>query len=298
MPPGMAAGGFRRLDRAQGCPARGGRFAARRAVLGSHEPTDCAPSAEENVPITDPWFYVVAVPAVLVTGVSKGGFGGGLGIVAVPVLSLTIPPAQAVAIMAPILILMDAFGVQTYWRKVDRGAMAVMLPGAVVGIAAGGLLFDPLDAQTMRLVVGVLALAFVANTVLGIARARPTVRPARWFGTMCGGLAGFTSTIAHAGSPPAAFYLLPLRLHKTVFVASTVVFFAAVNLMKLMPYWLIGEFTGLNLATALVLAPLAPISMYLGFWLHHRIEQQLFMTLCYGLVALTGIKLILDGLGL
>ena len=250
------------------------------------------------MPITDPWFYVAAVPAVLVTGISKGGFGGGLGIVAVPVLALTVPPAQAVAIMAPILILMDAFGVHTYWREVDRGAMVVMLPGAVLGIALGGLLFDLLDAQTMRLVVGVLALGFVANYLVGASRARPAAAPARWFGALCGGLAGFTSTIAHAGSPPAAFYLLPLRLHKTVFVASTIIFFAVVNLMKLVPYWLIGEFTGVNLATALVLAPLAPLSMYLGVWLHRRIEQRLFMLLCYGLVALTGVKLIADGLGI
>jgi hypothetical protein len=250
------------------------------------------------VPITDPWFYLAAVPAVLVTGISKGGFGGGLGIVAVPVLALTISPAQAVAIMAPILILMDGFGVQTYWRDVDRGAMAIMLPGAVLGVALGGLLFDLLDARTMRLVVGALALAFVANYLLGAARDRPAPPPRPWFGVLCGGLAGFTSTIAHAGSPPAAFYLLPLRLHKTVFVASTIIFFAVVNLMKLVPYWLIGEFTGVNLATALVLAPLAPLSMYLGVWLHHRIEQRLFMLLCYGLVALTGVKLIADGLGL
>jgi uncharacterized membrane protein YfcA len=249
------------------------------------------------VPITDPWFYLVAVPAVLVTGISKGGFGGGLGIVAVPLLALAIPPAQAVAIMAPILILMDMFGVHTYWREVDRGAMAVMLPGAVVGIAAGGLLFDLLDAQMMRLLVGALALGFVAHYALGAWRAAPARPPARWFGALCGGLAGFTSTIAHAGSPPAAFYLLPLRLHKTVFVASTIIFFAAVNLMKLIPYALIGQFTTLNLTTALVMAPLAPISMYLGVWLHHRIAQRPFMLLCYGLVALTGAKLIADGLG-
>lgn len=250
------------------------------------------------MPITDPWFYLVAVPAVLVTGVSKGGFGGGLGIVAVPLLALTVAPAQAVAIMAPILILMDGFGVHTYWREVDRGAMAVMLPGAVVGIAVGGLLFDLLDAQMMRLLVGVLALGFVADHVVGARNRRGAQPPRAWLGALCGGLAGFTSTIAHAGSPPAAIYLLPLRLHKTVFVASTIIFFAAVNLMKLVPYALLGEFTRLNLATALVLAPLAPLSMYLGVWLHHRIEQRRFMQVCYGLVALTGVKLIADGLGL
>lgn len=250
------------------------------------------------MPITDPAFYLVAVPAVLITGVSKGGFGGGLGFVAVPLMALVIPPAQAVAVLLPILILMDGFGVHTYWREVDRGVLWVMLPGAAVGIAIGGLLFDLLDAQMMRLMVGVLAILFVAHHVVGVSTRREAPRPRPWFGVLCGGLSGFTSTIAHAGSPPAAIYLLPLRLDKTVFVASSIVFFAVVNLLKLVPYWLIGQFTSLNLATALVLAPLAPISMYLGVWLHHRIEQRRFMQLCYVLVALTGIKLITDGLGM
>ena len=125
----------------------------------------------------------------------------------------------------------------------------------------------------------------------GVAR-----RPSAWLGALCGALSGFTSTLAHAGSPPAQIYLLPLRLDKTVFVATSVIFFASVNVAKLVPYALLGQFGPTNLGTALVLMPLAALGMALGLWLHHRIDPALFYRLCYGCVALTGLKLIYDGL--
>lgn len=248
------------------------------------------------MPIADLWFYVVAVPAILIVGISKGGFGGGLALVGVPMLSLLIPPAQAAAIMLPILLVMDAFGVLAYRRRFDRGAMAAMLPGAALGIAAGGLAFGLLDARIMRLMIGLIAVGFVAYHFLGGGLLRPARPPNVWLGALCGALSGFTSTLAHAGGPPAAMYLLPLRLDKTVFVASTVIFFAAVNVMKLVPYSLIGQFSAANLATALVLAPLAPIGVRLGIWLHQRVDEVLFYRLAYGFVAITGLKLIWDGI--
>lgn len=245
--------------------------------------------------IVDPTFYLAAVPALMITGIAKGGFGGGLGIVALPLMALVVPPAQAAAIILPILILMDLFGVHAYYRHADRPAMVAMLPGAVIGIALGGVVFGLLDARLLRLIVGAIALVFVLHWAIG-GGLGPAARPRPWLGALCGGLAGFTSTLAHAGSPPAALYLLPLRLDKTVFVASNVIFFAVVNLLKLVPYWLIGQFSGLNLTTALVLAPLAPIGMYLGIWLHRRIEPVTFYRLCYALIAVTGLKLVADGI--
>jgi uncharacterized protein len=114
---------------------------------------------------------------------------------------------------------------------------------------------------------------------------------------LLGAISASTSTIPRAGGPPAALYLLPLRLDKTVFVGSTVIFFGLVNLMKLVPYALLGQFTTVNLATSLVLAPLAPLGVRLGVRLHHRISQATFYPIIYGIVALTGAKLIWDGLG-
>jgi uncharacterized protein len=250
------------------------------------------------LPVTDPWFYAAAIPAMLLVGISKGGFGGGLAVVGVPLMSFVVPPAQAAAIMLPILVLMDWIGVGAYRRSWDGRALAVMVPGAAVGTALGGLVFGALDEDLVRLVLGAIAVAFGARYFLparwtGAAAARP---PSAWRGGLLGGLSGFTSTIAHAGGPPASMYLLPLRLDRTVFVGTTVIFFTAVNLMKLVPYALVGQFGATNLLTSLALAPLAPIGVLAGVWLHSRVDETLFYRLCYGFVLLTGFKLIHDGL--
>lgn len=214
----------------------------------------------------------------------------------VPLISLVVSPAQAAAIMLPILIVMDAVGLGAYRRSFDRKALMVMLPGAIAGIALGGLLFGYLDAATMRLIIGVIALAFVLHHfVARNSRSEPR-RAGAVVGGLAGAVSGFTSTLAHAGGPPAHMYLLPQRLDKTVFVATSVVFFAAVNLLKLIPYWWIGQLAISNLKTSLVLAPLAPVGMLAGIWLHKRVDQQLFYRLAYVFVALTATKLIFDGL--
>jgi len=248
------------------------------------------------VPIADPWFYLPALPAILIAGISKGGFGGGIALVAVPLLALVIPPAQAAAIMLPILILMDAIGVVAYRRLFDVAALRVMLPGAILGIALGGVAFDVLSAAALRLIIGAIALLFVASYAFGGGERRAARQPSAWLGALCGAVSGFTSTLAHAGSPPAQIYLLPLRLDKTVFVATSVIFFAAVNLLKLVPYALLGQLGATNLLTALVLAPLAALGMLLGIRLHALVDPATFYRLCYVFVALTGLKLIYDGL--
>jgi len=248
------------------------------------------------VPIGDPSFYLAALPAILIAGISKGGFGGGIALVAVPLMALVIPPAQAAAVMLPILILMDAIGVVAYRRLFDMAALRVMLPGALVGIALGGLAFDRLSPAALRLIIGVIALVFVASYACGGGARRAARKPSPWLGALCGAISGFTSTLAHAGSPPAQIYLLPLRVDKTVFVATSVVFFAAVNLIKLVPYALIGQFSATNLLTALILAPLAALGMVLGIRLHGLVDAATFYRLCYVFVALTGLKLIYDGL--
>ena len=54
--------------------------------------------------ISDPWFYAAAVPAMLILGLAKGGFGV-VGILTVPILSIAISPVQAAGITLPILML-------------------------------------------------------------------------------------------------------------------------------------------------------------------------------------------------
>ena len=244
----------------------------------------------------DPAFYAVAIPAVLIFGISKGGFGGGLGIAAVPLMALAVSPAIAAGILLPLLMLMDAIGVWAYRRRFDRRIIRAMLPGALAGIAVASLAFHALDDDLIRILLGLIATGFAADYFLrrkaaALPRRHSPERAAFW-----GGLAGFTSTVAHAGGPPANIYLLPLKLDKTIFVGSMIILFALINAAKVVPYWLLGLFSPGNLWASLVLAPVAALGMLAGIWLHDKVDQLWFYRLCYLFVLLTGLKLIHDGL--
>lgn len=245
--------------------------------------------------IDDPWFYATAVVAVLLLGIAKGGLAGGIGLVAVPLLSLTIEPARAAAILLPILMLMDATALRPWWGKWDAHNLRTMAPGAVLGTVIGLASFDLLSPDALRVMVGSIALVFALRWWLvrdsGPPRAASYARGMFW-----STLAGFTSFSVHAGGPPLHIYLLSQRLDKTTFQATTVAFFFAVNWLKLGPYAWLGQLDGSNLATSLLLAPLAPVGIVLGTWLHHRIDEKIFFRIVYASLVVLGLKLIQDGL--
>ena len=249
-------------------------------------------------------FYPVAVVAILLTGISKGGFGTGAGGLAVPLMSIFIAPFEAAGIMLPILCAMDLFGVHAYRGTWSRAHLRALLPGALVGIAAGAIAFGTLPVNAIRLVIGGIAVTFALNQWFGltekIARrlAAQRERPGRVAGLVWGGLSGFTSTLAHAGGPPFAVYMLPQKLDKTVLVGTSAVFFLVVNYVKLVPYQLLGQLNAGNLTAALLFAPLAPLGIWLGVWMHRRVSERAFYNVSYTLLLATGAKLIWDALAL
>ncbi len=246
--------------------------------------------------ITDPIFYLAAVPAILLVGISKGGFAGSLGMLGVPVLALFISPVQAAAIILPILCVMDIFGMMAYRRKVHWQNLLYLLPGAVAGIGLGTFLFDTLNDDIVRLVIGGIAVLFTLNYWINPA-ARNTAQKARFSkGSFWGGVAGFTSFVAHAGGPPLQFYMLPQKIDKTLFVGTATWFFLVVNYLKLVPYAFLGQLSAENLSTSLVLLPLAPLGIWLGVRLHKMVPEQIFYSMAYILLLLTGGKLLFDGL--
>jgi uncharacterized membrane protein YfcA len=250
--------------------------------------------------VSDPLFYALAVPVVLVVGISKGGFGGGVGMIAVPVLSFAVPLPQAAAILLPILCVMDLVAVAGFRGQYSSLNLWRLLPPALLGIALGSLVFGTFDERWLRVAVGAIAVAFSADWVLGLSRRRGApVRPrapGRWGGALWGTVAGFTSTLAHAGGPPVSVYLLPQRMSPTLYVGTTVVVFTVINYVKLIPYAWLGQLRADNLATSLLLLPLAPIGVRLGRWLHDRIDETLFYRIAYGLLLLSGLKLLSEAL--
>jgi len=245
--------------------------------------------------LTDAAFYAVAVPAVLLMGLSKSGFLGGFGSLGVPLMALAIPVPQAAAIMLPLLFVMDAIGLQQLWKSCDRALLRLLLPAGLLGTCVGTLLFGVLSTHTVAAVVGGLTLLFLAQRLLFPPRA-DSPPPPRWLGFLLGIAGGFTSFVAHAGSPPVNAYVLPLKLPPITYAATLAVFFAAVNLSKWIPYAWLGLIDLRNMATSLVLMPLAPIGVWIGIWLARRIDSGWFYRLAYAGMFLTGVKLLYDGL--
>jgi uncharacterized membrane protein YfcA len=247
-------------------------------------------------------FYPVALIAILLTGISKGGFAGGAAGIGVPLMSIFIAPPEAAGIMLPILCAMDIFGVWAYRGRWSREHLKALLPGALVGIVLASLLFGTLPVNAIRLLIGVISVVFALNQWFGLtqrlatALSRERRKPGRFAGALWGAASGFTSTLAHAGGPPFSVYILPQRLDKTTLVGTSAAFFLIVNYVKLVPYAYLGQLNFGNLATALAFAPLAPAGIWLGVWLHGKISDRTFYQVSYVLLFTTGAKLIYDAL--
>jgi uncharacterized protein len=242
--------------------------------------------------IQEPLFWMLAIPAVAITGVSKGGLGGGAA-VATPLMALAIAPAQAAAIMLPVLCVMDLAGLKAYLGRWDRRVIRILLPAGILGTGIGALTVRHMNDDWIRILLGVVALGFLAWTFYP--RRRFLGVPGDASGWFWGTLSGFTSFITHAGSPPMMVYLIPQKLDKEAFVATSLVFFFALNYAKIIPYLLLRLFEGPVLSTAAVLMPVGIAGIYAGLWMQRRIDVRWFYRLIYALLFITGTKLLYDG---
>lgn len=240
-------------------------------------------------------FYALAVPAVILLGLSKGGFVG-MGALSLPILAMAVSPVRAAAILLPILIVQDVVGVWAFRRSWDGYVLAWMLPGAVVGIALAYLFAAHVDADTVLGLVGAISIVFGLYR-LWLARRGGAVLATRspgWVGTVAGVASGFTSQIAHAGQPPFQLWVLPRQLDRDVLVGTTAIFFAATNWLKVPAYWALGQFTRDTLITAALLMPVAIASTFAGVWLVRRVSPVRFYGAIYALMIVVGIKLVWD----
>jgi len=244
--------------------------------------------------ITDPRFYATAIPAVLLLGISKSGFGAGFGSLAVPLMALTVTVPQAAAILMPVLFVMDVLGLHAWRGHFDWRLIRFLLPFGLLGTVVGTVLFRALDPRLVAGIVGVFTLLFLAQRL--VFPPRPgSPPPPRWVGALLTTTSGFTSFIAHAGGPPVNAYVVPMRLPPPVFTASLAVFFFAINLSKWVPYAWLGLLDLRNMATSIALLPLAPVGVWIGVRLAHRVHPVLFYRLVYAGMLLTGLKLVWDG---
>ncbi|GAC1602861.1 MAG: sulfite exporter TauE/SafE family protein [Ramlibacter sp.] len=244
--------------------------------------------------VTDPLFYCVAIPAVLLLGISKSGFGIGFGSLAVPLMALAITVPQAAAMLMPVLLLVDLLGLAAFRKHFERRLIVFLIPFGLLGTLIGTFSFKLLDEKLVAGLVGVFTLLFLAQRLLFPPRP-DSPSPPRWLGAILTTMSGFTSFIAHSGAPPLNAYVIPMRLAPVTFAATMAVFFTVMNLSKWVPYAWLGLLDVRTMATSITLLPFAPIGVWVGVRLARRIKPALFYRLVYGGMFLTGLRLTWEG---
>jgi len=246
-----------------------------------------------SLPLT---FYLVAIPAVVILGLAKGGFYG-VGTLATPLLALVLPPVTAAAVVMPILIVQDVVSVWAFRRTWDRDVVMLIIPSAAFGIFLGWLFAKHVSEAAVLGLLGALSIAFGLQRLW--AERHGELMPGRrlpdWIGVLCGIASGFASQIAHAGGPPVQIWIIPRRMPRDILVGTTAIIFAAVNWMKLPAYIALGALTGPNMTMSAMLLPVAIVSTFAGVWLVRVVPVEKFYRTLYILMIVVGIKLIWDG---
>lgn len=237
---------------------------------------------------------LVAFAGVFLICFMKGAFGGGFSIVGIPLLSIVMDPVTAGGLLAPLLVAMDLFALR-YWKPStwSKPDLVRLLPGLVIGIGFGYLLFRTLDHRAIAIVMAATTLVFVGLWLVGSGK---VIRPRSSPKAVAAGLAsGISTMVAHSGGPPLAMYLLPLGLSKEAYAGTTSLFFTVGNATKAVP-WLLLVRPASNdwlLMAACLLA--IPSGVWLGWRLHARLDQRQLYRACYGLLVVTALKLLWDG---
>lgn len=241
-------------------------------------------------------FYFVGLSTVFIMAMSKGAFGGGLAIVGVPMLSLVMSPIEAAIVVAPLVSFMDVFALRSFgpstWSKPD---LKWLVPGLLAGIALGYVFFALVDTRLVALGIGLITTAFAADYFLRAMHKPQSEKPVSPpLGLLAGGVSGFTTFVAHAGGPPTQMYLLRRGLPKALYAGTNLALFTLGNFVKLFPYAFLAWAAPQTMLWALLLAPAVPVGVWVGKWLHDRLEQQRLFFWCYVLLSLAAAKLLYD----
>ena len=246
-------------------------------------------------------FYLVAVPAVVLVGLTKGGMGEALSMMGVPLMAMVVAPVQAAAILLPVLIFMDWVSLWIWRKHGNMQVLKYMLPGALLGIGIGWGTAAMVPAFILRLVIGFTTILFALRYFYNLYRTeKGTVVAAKAQNTgaasFWGMLSGYTSFVTHAGGPPFQIYALPLGLDPKEFTGTSVRFFAVLNLVKFFAYASLGQFDTQNLWISATLLPFAPFATMAGAWIVKRMRPETYYPVMYGMALIAAIRLFITGL--
>lgn len=247
--------------------------------------------------LSDPVFVALAILGIVLTGISKSGFAGGAGVIAVPLMALAISPSVAVVLMLPLLLIMDAQTINYHRQRISFGELRLLVPSALLGVLIGSFFLGELNDAWLQLMVGLISIAFA---LLQFWPRRPSAESNKkrpLFGYAMGFIAGTSSSLIHAGGPPLNLYLASQRLPKALWISTAAVFFASINLSKVFSYAWVGLWQFDLLLLSLVFTPAALFGVYLGHRIQQRINERSFVRIVMFALMLSGIGLLVKGAG-
>ncbi len=237
-------------------------------------------------------YYAIIVIAAALIGLSKGGLGAVLGVLVTPTLTLVMPVADAISLALPLLILGDVFALWFYWKQWDMHYIRLMLPASVIGIIVGTFLLARLDNLTLRHILGSLTLIFVIYRLLSNRLERLDYHPRDWHGYIGGVASGLGSALANNGGPAFTAYMLLQDLTPEVFVGTTTLFFAVVNLIKLPGLILAGLMDFSQLLGVIWVLPLIPLGVLIGRVVITRLNKEVFEWFMLGVLVIASLVLL------
>ena len=239
-------------------------------------------------------FFLIAGAAAFLVGASKGGLPM-VGAMGVPLLALVMPPVAAAALLLPVYIVSDMVGLWAYRKDYSARNLLILVPAMVFGVGLGWATAKITEEWMVTLLVGLVGVYYCATVVFRKANAPPK-RADVPRGLFWGTIAGFTSFVSHTGGPPYQTYVLPQKLPKMMFAGTSTIVFAIINLVKLVPYWALGQFNPGNLQMAAMLAPVAVGGALLGYKLTAIIPEGIFYRLVEVALFIISLKLIHEAL--
>ena len=255
------------------------------------------------------FWWAIAFLAIFLIGMTKSGFGSGVGLMVVPMMALAMPhilpergERATLGLLLPLLVAGDLIAVYQYRRLFSREIIRRLMRGTIFGLIVGGLLLawfhnKPPAVATLliRLEIGAEAVVLVGLNWWRTWKGGSTVYTAnRWKDDAVGSLAAASSTLAHAAGPIITLYLLPQKLGRDIFVGTSAIYFFIVNTAKLPVYWYGGLFTNASPVFGARFLPIVILGALAGWWIKTRISDLLFSRLVYSITFVLGWYLLID----
>ena len=238
-------------------------------------------------------FIIVTAFVIFIIGLAKGGLGSTLAIIATPLMSMVMPPTQVIGLLLPVLLIADLFAVTAHWKKWNTKLVLLLIPGAIIGVAIGTFFLTSISPEALRKFIGVIALLFVVYKLFEAQILKSfKYTPHYWHGLLAGGFSAFSSTLAHTGPPPITIYLMMQNISPRMFVATSALFFAVLNWMKVPSYYMAGLINLTTLSQIIWLLPLLPLGVWAGKWLTTKVNKAMFDWIIVTLLAMSGILLL------